>query len=43
MYIVWDYPVMRPLCYDQPETLTQGYYPHVDSVAMNAALRRIGE
>ena len=35
---------MRPLGYDQPETqpetLTQGYYPRVDSVAINAAPRR---
>ena len=21
---------MRPLRYDQPETLTHGYYPHID-------------
>ena len=32
--------LMRPLCCDQPETLTQGYYPRVDSVAVNAAPRR---
>ena len=31
---------MRPLGYDQPETLTQGYDPPVDSVAINAAPRR---
>ena len=32
--------LMRPLCYDQPETLTRGYYPGVDSMAINAALLR---
>ena len=31
---------MRPLCCDQPETLTLDYYPRVDSVAINAASRR---
>ena len=30
----------RPLGYDQPETLTQGYYPRIDSMAINAAPRR---
>ena len=30
----------RPLCCDQPETLTQGYYPRVDSPVINAAPRR---
>ena len=25
---------MGPLCCDQPETLTQGYYPRVDSMAI---------
>ena len=31
---------MRPLCCDQTETLTQGYYPRVDSPVINAAPRR---
>ena len=31
---------MRPLCCDQLETLTQGYYPRVDSPVINAAPRR---
>ena len=31
---------MRPLCCDQPETPTQGYYPRVDSPVINAAPRR---
>ena len=31
---------MRPLCCDQPKTFTQGYYPRVDSIAINAAPRR---
>ena len=30
----------RPLCYGQPKTLTQGYHPRVDSMAINAAPRR---
>ena len=33
---------MKPLGYDQQETLTQGYYPRVDSLAINAAPRRKG-
>ena len=28
---------MRPLCCDQLETLTQGYYPGVDSPVINEA------
>ena len=32
-YTVW------PLCCDQPDTLTQGYYPRVGSMATNAAPR----
>ena len=35
-YIVWD---QWPLCYDQPDTLIQGY-PRVRSMAINAARRR---
>ena len=31
---------MRPLCCDQPEALTQGNYPRVDSMVINAAPRR---
>ena len=31
---------MRPLCCHQLETLTQGYYPRVDSPVINAAPRR---
>ena len=31
---------MRPVCCDQPEILTQGYYPRVESIAVNAAPRR---
>ena len=31
---------MKPLCRDQPETLTQGYYPRVDSPVIYAAHRR---
>ena len=31
---------MRPLCCDQQETLTQGYYPRVDLPVINAAPRR---
>lgn len=31
---------MGPLCCDQPETLTQCYYPRVDSMAINAATCR---
>ena len=30
---------MRPLCCDQPEALTQGYYPLVGSPVINAAPR----
>ena len=32
--------LVRPLCCDQPETLTQGYYPRVDSIAINASPHR---
>ena len=32
--------LMRPLCYDQPETVTHGYLPRVYSMAINAAPRR---
>ena len=40
-YLVYCLGLTRPLCYDQPEILTQGpYYPRVDSVAINAARRR---
>ena len=28
---------MRSLCCDQPEPLTQGYYPRVDSPIISAA------
>ena len=31
---------MRPLCCDQLETLTQGYYPRIDLLVINAAPRR---
>ena len=31
---------MRPLCCDQPETLTQGYYSRVDLPVINAAPHR---
>ena len=31
---------MRPLCSDQPGTLTQGYYPRADLPVINAASRR---
>ena len=31
---------MRPLCYDQPQNLTQGYYFRVDFLAINATPRR---
>ena len=30
---------MRPRCCDQPETLTQSYYPRIDSIAINAVPR----
>ena len=30
---------MRPLCFDQPEALTQGCYYRVDFLAISAALR----
>ena len=39
-YLVCSLGSMRPLGYDVPETLTQGYYPRGDSVAINAAPRR---
>ena len=41
LYLLYSLGLMRSLCYDQPETLTQGYYPHVDSMVINAAPRRI--
>ena len=31
---------MRPLCCDQPKTITKGYYRGVVLIAINAALRR---
>ena len=36
-YDEYSLGLMRPLCCDQPETLTQGYYPRVDSAVINAA------
>ena len=39
-YLVYSLGSMRPLCCDQLETLTQGYYPRVDSPVINAAPRR---
>ena len=39
-YEVYSLGSMRPLCCNQPETLTQGYYPRVDSMVINAAPRR---
>ena len=39
--LVYSLGSMRPLCCDQPETLTQGCYSRVGSIKINAAPRRI--
>ena len=40
LLLVYSVGSMRPLCCNQPETLTQGYYPRVDSMVINAAPHR---
>ena len=42
-YEMYSLGSMRPLCCEQPENLTQGYYPRVDSVVATSAIPRRAE